>query len=186
MAEIVGAFLRADLWDEGANSSIEGRNSSGGELAQERLEFAVRHLNRIKDQGNTLEGTGLSPPLSQSPPECRTQVDSAVIHHRDVMRWSMWVPSTARHCEEQASGHDTLDHLSSLFQVPEVPNVPPRSGMSHGTRLPGTVPWDSYAASLSSSSDSLQAFNQALDGGRGRPVGLPMYRTRRPCFPEAL
>jgi hypothetical protein len=51
MAEIVGAFLRADLWDEGANGSIEAWNSSGGELAQERLEFAVRHLNRIKIRG---------------------------------------------------------------------------------------------------------------------------------------
>ena len=48
MPEIVGTFLRTEPWDERANCSIEARNSSRRNLAQECLEFAVRHLDRVE------------------------------------------------------------------------------------------------------------------------------------------
>jgi len=48
MSEIVGAFARAELWDERANCASEVRHGSRRDLAQECLEFAVRQLDRIK------------------------------------------------------------------------------------------------------------------------------------------
>src|ERR1700752_3554568 len=48
MSEIVGAFARAELWDERANCASEVRHGSRRDLAQECREFAVRQLDRIK------------------------------------------------------------------------------------------------------------------------------------------
>src|SRR5256885_11724584 len=110
MAEIVGAFLRADLWDEGANSSIEGRNSSGGELAQERLEFAVRHLNRIKIRGVLWKVADYRPRFLNRLPNAGPRVDSAVIHHHDVVAPERGDQALLDICEEHLSGHGTLDH----------------------------------------------------------------------------
>ena len=50
MAEIVGAFLRTEPWDERANSSSEARDSSRAGLAQELFKFTVGHLNRVQDR----------------------------------------------------------------------------------------------------------------------------------------
>src|ERR1700745_3423937 len=46
--EIVGTFVRAELWDERANCASEARNGSRRDLAQECLKFAVRQLDRIE------------------------------------------------------------------------------------------------------------------------------------------
>src|SRR3954471_3688171 len=119
MAEIVGAFLRADLWDEGANSSIEGRNSSGSELAQERLEFAVRHLNRIKIRGVLWKVADYRPRFLNRLPNAGPQVDSAVIHHHDVIAPGAWVPSTARHMRGTS--------LPSWHPAEPVPSAAPNS-----------------------------------------------------------
>ena len=51
MREIVGTFVRAETRDEGANSSTQRWDRPGGDLAQERLEFAVGHLDRVKIGG---------------------------------------------------------------------------------------------------------------------------------------
>ena len=48
MPEIVGAFARTELRDEGANCSGEARNGSGRDLTEERLEFAVWQLDRVE------------------------------------------------------------------------------------------------------------------------------------------
>ena len=48
MPEIVGAFARTELRDEGANCSGEARNGSGRDLTEERLEFAVRQFDWIE------------------------------------------------------------------------------------------------------------------------------------------
>src|SRR5271163_3003583 len=48
MPEIIGTFLRTEQWDERANCSIEAWDSSRRNLAQECLEFAVRHFDRIE------------------------------------------------------------------------------------------------------------------------------------------
>src|SRR4051812_25447950 len=105
MAEIVGAFLRADLWDEGANSSIEGRNSSGSELAQERLEL---HLNRIKIRGVLWKVADYRPRFLNRLPNAGPQVDSAVIHHHDVIAPERGYQALLDICEEHLSRHGTL------------------------------------------------------------------------------
>jgi len=51
MPEIVGTFVRAEMRDEGANGSMQSWDGSGGDLAQESLEFAEGHLDRIKVGG---------------------------------------------------------------------------------------------------------------------------------------
>lgn len=48
MPEVVGTFLSGDAWQERANGPAEtGKRSLGG-LAQERLELAERHLDRVE------------------------------------------------------------------------------------------------------------------------------------------
>jgi hypothetical protein len=51
MPEIVGTFVRAKTRDEGANSSMQSWDGPSGDLAQERLEFAEGHLDRVKVGG---------------------------------------------------------------------------------------------------------------------------------------
>ena len=46
MPEIVGTFLRTELWDEGADGAVKAWDGSRCHFTQECLEFAVRHLNR--------------------------------------------------------------------------------------------------------------------------------------------
>ena len=48
MPEVVGAFPSAELRYERANSPVESWNRSRGSLAQEFLEFAVGHLDRVE------------------------------------------------------------------------------------------------------------------------------------------
>ena len=48
MSEIVGTFLRTELRDEGADGPIKASDGSCCYLAQEGLEFAVRHLDGIE------------------------------------------------------------------------------------------------------------------------------------------
>src|SRR3954451_9644495 len=136
MAEIVGAFLRADLWDEGANSSIEGRNSSGGELAQERLEFAVRHLNRIKVRGELWKVADYRPRFLNRLPNAGPQVDSAVIHHHDVIAPERGYQALLDTCEEHLSGQGTLDHHRRRHFI--VPQGGHKVIVSHAAS--GTVP----------------------------------------------
>jgi hypothetical protein len=71
MAEIVGAFLRAELWDERANRSL--------------LEFAVRHLNRIEIRRVLGKVANCRPRSLNRLPNAGTHVDSAVIQHDDVI-----------------------------------------------------------------------------------------------------
>jgi hypothetical protein len=60
--EIVRAFFRAEV--ERANGSIEGRNSSLGDLAQDLLEIIVRHLGQIEIKRVLGEVTNRTPALS--------------------------------------------------------------------------------------------------------------------------
>src|SRR5258708_37144040 len=51
MPEIVGTFVRAKTRDEGANSSMQSWDGPSSDLAEERLEFAEGHLDRVKVGG---------------------------------------------------------------------------------------------------------------------------------------
>src|SRR5438270_5447093 len=85
MAEIVCAFLRVDLRKERANSSIEARNHSCGDLAQERLEFAVGHLNRVKVRRVLWKVAKCRPCFLNRLPNAEAQVDSAVVHDDNII-----------------------------------------------------------------------------------------------------
>jgi hypothetical protein len=110
MTEIVGTFFGADLWDERANGSGEARNSSRGDLAQERLEFAVRQLDWIQIRRVFRQVAHCRPRLLDRLANAGSQVDSAVIHHNDV------VAPKGRHQtlldigEKHLAGHGALDH----------------------------------------------------------------------------
>src|ERR1700730_13454620 len=120
MVEIVGTFLRAELWDERANSSSEPRNSSRGDLAQELLKFAVGQLNRIQVRRVLWKvANGRSHFLNRLP-NAGTQVDSAVIHHDDVTAPERAYQALLDICEEHLSGHRALDyHRRGHLIVPQ-------------------------------------------------------------------
>src|SRR4029077_10191143 len=48
MPEIVGTFLRTELWGEGADGAVKAWDGSRCHFTQECLEFAVRHLDGIE------------------------------------------------------------------------------------------------------------------------------------------
>src|ERR1700736_2104746 len=110
MTEIVGTFVRAELWDERANCSREARNSSGCGLAEERLEFAVRHLDRIEVRRVFRQVAHCRPRLLNRLPNGGSHVDSAVIHHDDVVAPERGNQALLDIGEEHVSGHGALNH----------------------------------------------------------------------------
>ena len=120
MAKIVGTFLSAELRDERANCSSEARHSSGGDLAEESLEFAVRQLNRVQIRRVLWEEANCRPRLFNRLPNTRTQVDSAVIHDHDVIAPERGHQALFDICKERPSCHCTLnDHRRRHFIVPQ-------------------------------------------------------------------
>src|SRR6516225_2404566 len=85
MPEVVGTFSCAELWDERANGSGKARHSSGGDLAKERLEFAVRQLNWVQVGRVLWKEANRRPDLFDGLANGRPQVDSVIIHHHDVV-----------------------------------------------------------------------------------------------------
>src|SRR5258707_11146836 len=84
MFEIVCTFLRTELRDERANGAIEGWHGSRRNLAQERLEFAVRQLDRVEVGRVFRQVTKFRAccrnRLRYPPPA----MDRTVVHHDDV------------------------------------------------------------------------------------------------------
>src|SRR5580704_9771168 len=103
MCEIVGTFLTAKMWDERADCSGEPWNISRGALAQECLEFAVGHLDRIEVgrifRQITKRRSGFLDRLANA----RSKMDSAVIHHHNIVALERW---------HQAALHIGEEHLS--------------------------------------------------------------------------
>jgi len=85
MGEIVGTFLRTELRDERANCSIEAGNSSCRNFAQECLEFAVRHLDRVEVGRVFRQVAKCRPRFLDRLPNAGPQMDPAVVHHDDVV-----------------------------------------------------------------------------------------------------
>jgi hypothetical protein len=100
MAEIVGAFLRTEPWDERANSSSEARNSSRSGLAQELFKFAVGHLNRVQVRRVLWKVANCRPHFLNRLANAGSQVDSAVIHHDDVTAPERGYQALLDICEE--------------------------------------------------------------------------------------
>src|ERR1700681_1676847 len=110
MREIVGTFLRAEQWDERANCSTEARNSSRSHLAQESLEFAVRQLDRIEIRRVLRQVANCRPLFLDRFPNAGTHMDSAVVHHHDVVAPERGNQALLDIGEEHLSGHCTLEH----------------------------------------------------------------------------
>ena len=85
MCEIVGAFLRAELWDERANCARERRDRSSRDLAEERLEFAVRQLDRIEVRRVFRQVAQARPRFLNCFSNGGSHVNSTVIHDDDVI-----------------------------------------------------------------------------------------------------
>src|SRR5207344_584611 len=110
MPEIVGTFARTELWDERANCSGEARNSSRRDLAEERLEFAVRQFDwievgRVFRQVAQRRVRFLNRLANGGP-----HVDAAVIHHDDVVAPERGNQALLDISEEHLSSHGTFDH----------------------------------------------------------------------------
>src|SRR6516225_8941486 len=110
MAEIVGTFSSAKLWDEQANSSGETRHSSRGDFAHELLELAVRQLNRIEVGRVFWKEANCRPGRLNRVPNGGTQMDSAVIHHHDFIAPKRRYQALLDICEEHLSCHGALNH----------------------------------------------------------------------------
>src|SRR5215470_7870962 len=110
MPEIVGTFARAETWDEGANSSTQRWDGSGGDLAQESFEFAVGHLDRVKVGGI----------LGQIAKGCACGFDglahagdfvsSKIVDHHDIVSLQRWHKALFNIGHEHLSGHRSIEH----------------------------------------------------------------------------
>ena len=63
MPEIVGTFLRTELWDEGADGAVKAWDGSHCHFTQESLEFAVGQVDGIEVRANISAGNAVSRPL---------------------------------------------------------------------------------------------------------------------------
>src|SRR5262252_6018125 len=135
MPEIVGTFLRTELRDERADRSVKAWNGSRCHLAQECLEFAVRHLDGIEVRRIFRQVAQCRSRFLDSPANARSQMDPAVIHHDDVVAPEHRNQAVFDIGEEHLSGHGTLDHhWGNHFIVAQISHLP--SGTEPITRTP--------------------------------------------------
>lgn len=110
MPEIVSTFAGAEARDEGANSSTQRWDRSGGDLAQESFEFAVGHLDRVKVGGI----------LGQIAKGCARGLDrlahagdfvgSKIINDHDVVSLQRWRKALFNIGHEHLSRHRSIEH----------------------------------------------------------------------------
>jgi len=110
MAEVVGAFLGAELWHERANCSVELGNCSRGNLAQQSVEFAVRQLDWIEVGRVFRQVAKCRSRFLDRLANTRNQVDTAVVHHDDVVAPECGNQALLDIGEEHLSGHGALNH----------------------------------------------------------------------------
>ena len=84
MPEVVGAFSSPELRQERANCPVETRNSSLGGLAQEFLEFAVGHLDRVEVRRVLRQETECRPDFLDRLSDAGHLVCGKVVDHDDV------------------------------------------------------------------------------------------------------
>ena len=110
MPEIVGTFVRAEMRDEGANGSMQSWDGSGGDLAQESLEFAEGHLDRVKVGGILRQiAKGCSPGLDRLA-DAGDFVGSKIIDHHDVVSLQRWHETMFNIGKKHFSGHRSVEH----------------------------------------------------------------------------
>jgi len=110
MREIVGTFARAETRDEGSNSSTQRWDGSGGNLAQERLELAEGHLDRVKVGGILRQiAKGCSRGLDRFA-HAGDFVGSKIIDHHDIVSLQCWHEALFDIGAEHFSSHRSVDH----------------------------------------------------------------------------
>src|ERR1700730_8693094 len=110
MPEVVGAFLSTELWQERANRSVETLNSARCDLAQQRLEFAVRHLDGIKVRRVLRQVAQCRPCFLDRLLNAGNLVSSEVIHHDDVVTFECWNQALLDISQKHLSRHWPVDH----------------------------------------------------------------------------
>src|SRR3954449_3574254 len=110
MHEIVGTFLWAELRDERANCSIEARNSSCCNLAEECLEFAVSHLDRVEVGRVFRQVTKGRVRFLDRCPNARPEMDAAIVHHNNVVTFERGNQALHDISEKHLTGHGALDY----------------------------------------------------------------------------
>jgi len=137
MPEIIGTFLRTEQWDERANCSIEAWDSSRRNLAQECLEFAVRHFDRIEIGRVFRQVAKGRPCFFDRLPNAGPQMDPAVVHHNYVIAESYRFKSNGNRFSAADAG-DTTSLVPSL----DVPGPEERlPGCDHVREDRGRVSW---------------------------------------------
>ena len=110
MPEIVGTFARAETRDEGANSSTQCRDGPGGDLAQESLEFAIGHLDRVKAGGILRQiAKGCARRLDRLA-DAGDFVGSKIVDHHDIVSLQCWHEALFNIGAEHFSGHRSVEH----------------------------------------------------------------------------
>ena len=110
MPEIVGTFVRAKTRDEGANSSMQRWDGPGGDLAQESLEFAEGHLDRVKVRGILRQiAKGCAGGFDRFA-DSGDFVGSKIIDHHDVVSLQCWHEAMFDIGQEHFSGHRSVEH----------------------------------------------------------------------------
>ena len=133
MPEIVCTFARAKTRDEGANSATQRWDRPGGDLAQERLEFAEGHLDRVKVGGIFRQiAEGCSRALDRLA-NAGYFVGLKIIDHHDVVSPQCRHEAMFDIGKEHLSGHGPIEHHRRHHLV-----VTKRDDESDG--LPGP-PW---------------------------------------------
>jgi hypothetical protein len=87
MPEVIGTFLSTKLWHERANGSVESSRSG---LAQQRIEFAVGHLDGIEVGRVLRQVANCRPSFLDRLPDSGDLVGSEIVHNDDVVALKGW------------------------------------------------------------------------------------------------
>src|SRR5713226_6274272 len=109
MPEVVGTFLSTELGHERANCSVESRNSSCGDLAQQRFEFAERQLDRVEVRRVLRQVADCRTRLLNCLSDTGDLVSSVVINHDDIVASERWNQTLLDIGPKYLTSHGPLD-----------------------------------------------------------------------------
>src|ERR1700716_254837 len=110
MPEVVGAFSSTEPWHERTDRSVETGNSALGDLAEQRLEVAVGHLDGIEIGRVLRQVAERGPRLLNRFSDSRNLVGLQIIHHDNVVAPKCWSQALLDVGSEYISGHGAFDH----------------------------------------------------------------------------
>lgn len=123
MTKVVRAFLCTEQRQERANCSVDTRNASRCDLAQERLELAVWHLDRVEVGRICRQIANGRSRFLYHLSNAGTHMDPAVVHHDDVIALQGWTQTLLKISQKHLRVHRPLeDHRRSHFVVPHGSN----------------------------------------------------------------